>query len=434
MEGASEYKVQLYKGSKAVGNPASVNDTTHTFEITEAGTYHFTVKAVSDDVDGEAAESEKLTFYSATFNTSGGSTITSQIVANGGKVTEPAAPTKSGCTFAGWFEDESLTDPWDFNTDTVTGDTTLYAKWTENPKPATPSKPAADRISGDDRFETAVEVADQLKKELGVTKFNAIVVAYSDELVAYSDEFADALSASAFAQENEAPVLVVNENSEEYVKEYIEQNLVKGGKVYIMGGNAVVTERFENSLSEFNVSRLGGDDRYETNLTIIMASGLDYADALSASSTGLPVMIVGEKLTDSQSAYLKTLGGDDTYYIAGGTSAVISEVEKQLKDLNLGTINRLAGDDRYETSVLIAETFYSSTTLAYLASGDDFPDGLTGGVLAGLSRDGKGAPLLLVNEHNTSLAASYIEDAGVRTVKAIGGTAAITDETLKAVI
>ena len=265
-------------------------------------------------------------------------------------------------------------------------------------------------------------------------------------MVAYSDEFADALSASAFAQENEAPILVVNESNEEYVKKYIEQNLIKGGKVYIMGGNAAVTERFEESLLEYDVSRLGGDDRYETNLltlkqlnlggedTIIIASGLDYADALSASSTGLPIMIVGDKLTESQIAYLKTLGGDDTYYIAGGTSAVSSEVEKQLKDLNLGTIKRLAGDDRYETSALIAETFYSRTTLAYLASGNDFPDGLTGGVLAGLSRDGKGAPLLLVNNHNTNLAASYIEDAGVRTVKAIGGTAAISDETLKAVI
>ena len=164
------------------------------------------------------------------------------------------------------------------------------------------SKPTTSRISGYDRFETAVKVADQLKKELGVTKFNSIVVAYSDE-------FADALSASAFAQENEAPVLVVNENNEEYVKKYIEQNLVKDGKVYIMGGTAVVTERFENNLSEFNTVRLGGSDRYETNLlalkqlnlsgkdTIIIASGLDYADALSASSTGLPIMIAGDKLT-----------------------------------------------------------------------------------------------------------------------------------------
>ena len=334
----------------------------------------------------------------------------------------------------------------DYKTDYASEFQEISLTVTEYVAPSTPSgggtvisKPTTSRIAGDDRFETAVEVADQLKKELGVTKFNAIVVAYSDE-------FADALSASAFAYENEAPVLVVNENNEEYVKKYIEQNLVKGGKVYIMGGNAVVTERFEESLSEYDVSRLGGDDRYETNLstlkqlnlggkdTIIIAYGLDYADALSASSTGLPVMIVGDKLTDSQIAYLKTLGGDDTYYIAGGTSAVSSEVEKQLKDLNLGTINRLAGDDRYETSVLIAETFYEKSTLAYLASGDDFPDGLTGGVLAGLSRDGKGAPLLLVNEHNTSLAASYIKDTGVRTVKAIGGTAAISEETLKAVI
>ena len=342
---------------------------------------------------------------------------------------EPANATNKGVT---WSSDDETVATVDANgkvTAVSAGTATITATATDGSgksatctvtvtgnKPSTGggtviSKPTTSRISGDDRFETAVEVADQLKKELGVTRFNAIVVAYSDE-------FADALSASAFfAQENEAPVLVINENNEEYVKKYIEQNLVKGGKVYIMGGNAVVTERFEDSLSEFNVSRLGGADRYETNLltlkqlnlsgkdTIIIASGLDYADALSASSTGLPVMIVGDKLTDSQIAYLKTLGGDDTYYIAGGTAAVSSEVEKQLKSLNFGTINRLAGDDRYETSVLIAETFYSSTTLA-----------------------------LLVNEHNTSLAASYIEDAGVRTVKAIGGTAAITDETLKAII
>ena len=301
------------------------------------------------------------------------------------------------------------------------------------------SKPTTSRIAGDDRFKTAIKVADQLKKELGVTRFDAIVVAYSDE-------FADALSASAFAQKNEAPVLVVNENNEEYVKKYIKQNLVKGGKVYIMGGNAVVSERFENSLSGYDVTRFGGDNRYETNLltlkqlnltgkdTIIIASGLDYADALSASSTGLPIMIVGEKLTDSQVAFLKTLGEDDNYYIAGGTAAVSSEVEKQLKALNIGTVNRLAGDNRYETSALLAEEFYGRSGVAYIASGDDFPDGLTGGVLAGLSRDGKGAPLLLVNEHNTDNAASYIEDAGVRTVKAIGGTTAVSDEVLKAVI
>ena len=312
---------------------------------------------------------------------------------------------------------------------------------TAKPSPDRPviTRPSSSRISGGDRFETAMETADQLKKELGVTEFSAIVVACSDD-------FADALSASAFAHENEAPILVVNENNEERVKTYIEQNLAKDGTVYIMGGSAAVTGGFEDSLSDFDTVRFAGDDRYETNLNtlkelnltgkedIIIASGKDFADALSASSTGCPIMIVGERLTEPQIAFLKTLGGDDTYCIAGGTAAVSVEVEEQLRALNAGSVKRLAGEDRYETGVLIAETFYGRTGSVYIASGDDFPDGLTGGVLAGLSRDGKGAPLILVNRNNTERAAEYIDDVNPRTVKAIGGKAAVPDDVLKAVI
>ena len=312
---------------------------------------------------------------------------------------------------------------------------------TAKPSPDRPviTRPSSSRISGDDRFETAMETANQLKKELGVTEFSAIVVACSDD-------FADALSASAFAHENEAPVLVVNENNEERVKTYIEQNLAKDGTVYIMGGSAAVTGGFEDSLSDFDTVRFAGDDRYETNLNtlkelnltgkedIIIASGMDFADALSASSTGCPIMIVGERLTEPQIAFLKTLGGDDTYYIAGGTAAVSVEVEEQLRALNAGSVKRLAGEDRYETSMLIAETFYGRTGSVYIASGEDFPDGLTGGVLAGLTGDGKGAPLVLVNENNTERAAEYIDDVNPRTVKAIGGKAAVPDDVLKAVI
>ena len=312
---------------------------------------------------------------------------------------------------------------------------------TAKPSPDRPviTGPSSVRISGDDRFETAMETADQLKKELGVTEFSAIVVACSDD-------FADALSASAFAHENEAPVLIVNENNEERVKAYIEQNLAKGGTVYIMGGSAAVTGGFEDSLSDFDTVRFAGDDRYETNLNtlkelnltgkedIIIASGTDFADALSASSTGCPIMIVGERLTEPQIAFLKTLGGDDTYYIAGGTDAVSAEVEEQLRALNARSVKRLAGEDRYETGVLIAETFYGRTGSVYIASGDDFPDGLTGGVLAGLSGDGKGAPLVLVNGNNTERAAEYIDDVNPRSVKAIGGKAAVPEDVLKAVI
>lgn len=64
------------------------------------------------------------------FNSNGGSAVASQTVAVGSKATEPAAPTKTDYTFAGWFSDVALTDEWDFTTDVVAGNMMLYAKWT----------------------------------------------------------------------------------------------------------------------------------------------------------------------------------------------------------------------------------------------------------------------------------------------------------------
>lgn len=71
------------------------------------------------------------TTYTVTFNSNGGSAVASQTVADGGKVTEPADPTKDGYTFGGWYKEDTLTTEWDFSTDTVSAATTLYAKWTE---------------------------------------------------------------------------------------------------------------------------------------------------------------------------------------------------------------------------------------------------------------------------------------------------------------
>lgn len=55
-----------------------------------------------------------------------------QTVFYGNYVDEPSNPTKSGYSFGGWFEDEAFTNSWVFNTETVTADMTLYAKWNVN--------------------------------------------------------------------------------------------------------------------------------------------------------------------------------------------------------------------------------------------------------------------------------------------------------------
>ena len=71
-----------------------------------------------------------LSTYTVTFDVDGGSAVESQEVVSGGKVTEPADPTKEHNTFAGWFADPTKTTAWDFANNTVLNDTTIYAKWT----------------------------------------------------------------------------------------------------------------------------------------------------------------------------------------------------------------------------------------------------------------------------------------------------------------
>jgi len=67
--------------------------------------------------------------YTVIYTSNGGSSVASQSVAYNTATTAPTPPTKTGYTFAGWYSDVGLTTAFAFTT-AITGDTTLYAKWT----------------------------------------------------------------------------------------------------------------------------------------------------------------------------------------------------------------------------------------------------------------------------------------------------------------
>ncbi len=95
----------------------------------------FTLYAKWEPTAKVAPEPDK---FIVTFNSNGGSSIAPVQVVDGGKAEEPTAPTKTATaaetyTFAGWYKDEGLQTPFDFNVDTITEATTLYAKWTATP-------------------------------------------------------------------------------------------------------------------------------------------------------------------------------------------------------------------------------------------------------------------------------------------------------------
>ncbi len=74
--------------------------------------------------------------HTVTFNSNGGSAVSPQTVNDGATATEPAAPTKSGYLFDGWYTDAATTTLYNFST-AVTSDITLHAKWIEKPAEST---------------------------------------------------------------------------------------------------------------------------------------------------------------------------------------------------------------------------------------------------------------------------------------------------------
>lgn len=68
--------------------------------------------------------------HTVTFKSNGGSDVATQTVEDGKQVTKPDDPTRSKYRFDGWYLDDKLTEVYDFSKP-VTGDLTLYAKWTQ---------------------------------------------------------------------------------------------------------------------------------------------------------------------------------------------------------------------------------------------------------------------------------------------------------------
>ena len=71
----------------------------------------------------------ELKEYTVKFDSNGGDPVANEKVKYGNTFTKPTDPDRKGYDFIGWFKDEDLTDDWDFETDVVTEDITLYAKW-----------------------------------------------------------------------------------------------------------------------------------------------------------------------------------------------------------------------------------------------------------------------------------------------------------------
>ncbi|NMN01535.1 cell wall-binding repeat-containing protein [Bifidobacterium panos] len=291
------------------------------------------------------------------------------------------------------------------------------------------------RLSGDTRYDTMGKVVSQAYPDTAGTV-----------IVASGANYPDALSASGLSGVLDAPIVLTDPNalSSQAVAQIKRLNPFK---VIIVGGVNAVSGNVESQLKSYvrTVERQGGETRYDTSYllyelggwrgrgdydTAIVASGAGYADALSVSSyayaSEVPVFLCDPDagLTAAQRTALARF---ERVIVVGGVNAV---PDRHVSGLP-GVI-RLAGQTRYETSVALAKWTQSNglgmNGVVY-ARGDDYPDALVSGPLAGRNK----APVLLVSDAKGP-AVSYSKGfkGKVSTAYVVGGSAAVSAATANA--
>lgn len=288
-----------------------------------------------------------------------------------------------------------------------------------------PGYPTPARISGKNRFETAIALAKDYPSAPAV-------------VIARSDAFADALTATPLAHLLGAPILLnpTNELRSDVSKEI---RRLRPRTIYIVGGRMSISTQVENALKkQGRVIRLSGKNRYATSVAVakalrqqggqfvqaFVANGTAFPDALAVSPLAarsyLPILLVSrDNLPGEVKEGMEELKISQTVLV-GGRSAVSDKVARALPGAN----QRLAGKNRYETAAVIASNLPQAQR-AYLTMGENFPDALAAGPVAARH----GAPILLTQKDSLPTATASIiqQSQPLKNIYLVGGSAVISE-------
>lgn len=282
--------------------------------------------------------------------------------------------------------------------------------------PAHSSAGAASRLSGANRFETAIAISRS-----GWPSAEKVVLARGDD-------FADALAGVPLAYSLDAPILLSGRNAlDPAIKAEIQR--LGANHAVLLGGVQAIDKSVETALTVLGltVERVYGRDRYETAIRIaqrlpwrgkraFLASGLNFPDALAAApyaaKLGSPILLTGKNMP---SGVMEVLRQCSEIIVVGGTGIISDE---QIQGLQ---VKRFGGSDRYSTALTLLKHFGVGEQV-YVASGLDFADAVTGAVLAAKG----GAGIMLTG---SSLPSGYKKAlAGARGAVIIGGKKAVPEE------
>lgn len=291
---------------------------------------------------------------------------------------------------------------------------------------------ATVRVEGADRYATSAEISKAFVKTGGTV------------YVASGQGFADALAAGAAAGHAQAPVLLVRQNA---VPEVIEARIkaLAPHRIVVLGGPAAVSSGVIETLRPLSteVQVIDGDNRYATAAelskaehpegaaTVYLASGVNYPDALAggaaAATSDSPILLTRpDALPEETLAELKRLA-PKKIVVLGGTSAISSDVFDAAR--GVAPVDRIAGADRYATAVALSAKSVTKADTVVLASGENFPDALSGAPRAALAS----APVLLVapGKEKTAPVCAEIERLGATNLVVLGGLSALSADMVK---
>ncbi|NJP30690.1 cell wall-binding repeat-containing protein [Micromonospora thermarum] len=301
------------------------------------------------------------------------------------------------------------------------------------------------RLSGQNRYTTAIAVAqshwathtDSADKR---ERANTVVLSRSDM-------FADALSGSALAAVKGGPLLLTPPNGlDARTAAEMQRVLAPGGTVYLLGSEGALAAAVADQAAAlgYTVKRLAGPDRYATSVEIakeidptpdlvLLATGTNFPDALAAGAAagsyqgeGVPTAVVlltkDTVITPATKAFLDTLPQSERTLFGVGRYAAAAGLAYD------PTTVEVWGENRYETALYTAWTFFGGQRYAGVATGYDWPDALAGGALMGRLN----GPLLITPGTGANLAFEtqlLLDEASgsIHTGLVFGSAAVVTD-------
>lgn len=310
-------------------------------------------------------------------------------------------------------------------------------------------KAAAVRLAGTDRYSTSVLIS-QYGFPGTSTPTGQVTPGVPVVYLANGATFPDALSAGPAAALEGGPLLLTPSTSlpTAIAAELDRLNPVE---IVIVGGTGVVSAAVQAAASTYasgEVTRIGGANRYETSRMIAdrmleqglatgqglwVATGSNFPDALSAgaaaASQGVPILLVNGAASSIDPDTVDIINDrlqSNRVYIAGGTGVVSSGIQTAITNLaSTGTVTREGGADRFATSLEINQAAHPlSAPEVFLAYGYNFPDALSGSVVAGLRQ----GPLYITQTACVSAGImQHILDLNPAKVTVFGGTAIVSN-------